>query len=255
MPVLKSVIFNFLGISNLIESISKEVYITYTVGQEDFTVHRRKYHHDFRIPIESMKRSKHCCAIEIQKAKIYCISDGKSINTYKQDEFKIQMQNYHLFEDQNHQEGSIDENQTKKILNMKVSPKQMILVALVGCKKENDEVSVKQLCIFDLLYDNKSEFQEMKARKCRMLPKQLSKISIQFEFFKSKENEDKIFFIDESNIYLYDFKQDILQEIFDFPKNYDFLLQRQPELFVLNSDQTSAFVKAENDILILGLNS
>ena len=65
MPVLKSVIFNFLGISNLIESISKEVYITYTVGQEDFTVHRRKYHHDFRIPIESMKRSKHCCAIEI----------------------------------------------------------------------------------------------------------------------------------------------------------------------------------------------
>ena len=38
-----------------------------------------------------MKRQKHCCALEIKKAKIYCISDGVGINTYKQDEFKIQM--------------------------------------------------------------------------------------------------------------------------------------------------------------------
>ena len=38
-----------------------------------------------------MKRQKHCCTLEIKKAKIYCISDGVGINTYKQDEFKIQM--------------------------------------------------------------------------------------------------------------------------------------------------------------------
>lgn len=54
---------------------------------------------------------------------------------------------------------------------MKVSPKELILIAMVGTEKQNNEVSLKKLCIFDLAYDDKSELQEMKARKIKKLPK------------------------------------------------------------------------------------
>lgn len=81
-------------------------------------------------------------------------------------------------------------------------------------------------------------------------------ISTEFEFLWNEEegcSEEKIFLIDEFKIYLYNYQEQSVQVIIDFLKEFNFSLDRQPSLFVMNSNQTVMFVCADNDIILFDI--
>jgi hypothetical protein len=82
MPVLKSVIFNFMGCSSFIQSINKEIYISYSNGQEDFIVFTRKNSHGFRVPIDYSPHA-YSTAERLNNANAYMISEGNNITIYQ----------------------------------------------------------------------------------------------------------------------------------------------------------------------------
>ena len=81
IPVLKSVIFNFMGCSTFIQSINKEIYISYSNGLEDFVVYSRKNSHGFRVPID-YKAHGYNTAEALHHANAYMVSDGNDITIY-----------------------------------------------------------------------------------------------------------------------------------------------------------------------------
>ena len=81
LPILKSVILNFMSCNSFIHSINKQAYISYTVGQGDLIIYRRRNHHSFRVPLD-YENYKFSEAINLTKSNSYCISDSKGIHFF-----------------------------------------------------------------------------------------------------------------------------------------------------------------------------
>ena len=64
-PILKNVMFNYIGCSQIIFDKTLNYAVTYNLNQEDFEIHRRKYQHDFKAKI-SDHNFEGCMAVELE---------------------------------------------------------------------------------------------------------------------------------------------------------------------------------------------
>ena len=70
-----------MGCLNFIHSKAKQYYISFTMGQGDFVIYRRKVHHNFRVPID-FKDHKDSKTLSFKKSQMYCVSSRCGISFF-----------------------------------------------------------------------------------------------------------------------------------------------------------------------------
>ena len=168
-PILRSVIFNFMGCTYLVQSQSKETQITYQVGSEDFIVYKRNYHHNFRVAVD-YKHHRECIAIDVKKCQVHCISDGLKITFYSDKKLK-QLKDI--------PQVQVENQNQERILNMKICKyHEETLVVFIGKILPKGVKKVTAIKVYQLNYDNGEEnLLSVELIYSRKLREELQKIS------------------------------------------------------------------------------
>lgn len=87
MPELENVMNNFMQCTQTMMGPKVRSCITYKVNQRSFEVHKRKYQHEFRVPITS-ENLEGAIGREFTEANIFTVSKINSIDIYDSNSFK-----------------------------------------------------------------------------------------------------------------------------------------------------------------------
>ena len=87
MPILENVMFNFMTCNNMMFGSKVRYCVTYKTNQKSFDIYRRKYWHDFKVPITNENLEGSIC-LELQKMNSFLVSKVDTIIMYDSESFE-----------------------------------------------------------------------------------------------------------------------------------------------------------------------
>ena len=88
MPELENLMSNYMKCSDMMFGSQVKYGITYKTNQKSFDIHRRKYWHDFKVPINH-HNLEDSIGLEVASMKIFFLANIDEIRVYDSNTFKI----------------------------------------------------------------------------------------------------------------------------------------------------------------------
>lgn len=86
-PILENVMFNFMQCNNMMFGSRVRYCVTYKTNQKSFDIYRRKYWHDFKVPILNENLEGSVC-LELQTMNTFLVSKIDKIIMYDSETFE-----------------------------------------------------------------------------------------------------------------------------------------------------------------------
>lgn len=87
MPILENVMFNFMTCNQMMFGSKVRYCVTYKTNQKSFAIYRRKYWHDFKVPI-STENLEGSIGLELASMNTYLVSKIDKVIMYSSETFK-----------------------------------------------------------------------------------------------------------------------------------------------------------------------
>lgn len=223
---------NFMGCNNMMFGSRVRYGITYKTNQKAFTVYRRKYTHDFRVPIieEDLEGS---MGLDLNKHETILVS--------KID--KVYMLNSKTFKEFGQIPITLLKTETREpnqIIAMRKSMDENFIAIMSGKNLIKKEQKINQLFIFKKKVQT-VEFELFKRIVVKDIPI-FNKTCMQFYFEEGngKQNIDSIIFVKADRIIKINFEVSTTENpqivtLHEFSE--DVALKKQPEFFLMNKEQ------------------
>jgi len=87
MPILENVMFNFMTCNQMMFGSKVRYSVTYKTNQKSFDIYRRKYWHDFKVPV-SNENLEGSIGLELKSMNCYLVSKIDKVIIYNSNTFK-----------------------------------------------------------------------------------------------------------------------------------------------------------------------
>ena len=87
MPILENVMFNFMTCNQMMFGSKVRYSVTYKTNQKSFDIYRRKYWHDFKVPI-SAENLEGSIGVELRSMNCYLVSKIDKVIIYSSINFQ-----------------------------------------------------------------------------------------------------------------------------------------------------------------------
>lgn len=204
--------------------------ITYKTNQKAFTVYRRKFEHDFRVPIsaENLEGSmgldlpKHNALLVTKVDKIY-LYDSRDFSTIGQIPINLL---------------KTETREPNQIISMTKSPDEELIAVMSGKNLIMKQQKVNQLFVFEKKSRDPEPIKyELKKRIIVKDIPLMNKVCMQyyFELFdkdgRKKQEIDSLIFVKADRVIRMNIETEFIDTLYDFKENG---LKRQPEFFQMN---------------------